>query len=233
MIDDLASVTPLGDERTVEQALTRELRRSIIDGQLQPGVRLPYRDLAARFNVSVTPVRIALRELVTEGLVELRPHEGARVAPLSVEEVEYLYASRIGFESLLALRGAPLLSDDDLARMAAQRGPIEQAVERGNVDAFLRIAWEQRLCCYAAAGRGNLLEQAQVLYGRCGRYNGLSLMTMERLRRSLQTAREFEAACVERDGVTAETIVREALLRTLDHLISAFPADVEAAAKSS
>jgi DNA-binding GntR family transcriptional regulator len=225
MSDDLASVTPLGDERTVEQALTRALRRSIINGELEPGVRLPYRDLAARFNVSVTPVRIALRELVTEGLVELRPHGGARVSPLSAEEVEYLYASRIGFESLLALRGAPGLTDQDLVEMAARRKHIDRAVEAGDVDGFLRAAWEHRVFCYRAAQRAKLLDQAEVLYGRSGRYNGLSLMTPERLGRSRQTATEFEAACVQRDGRAAETIVREALVRTLDHLIAAFPAE--------
>jgi DNA-binding GntR family transcriptional regulator len=223
MSDELAAVSPLGQDRTVEQVLTRELRRSIIEGRLQPGVRLPYRDLAQRFNVSVTPVRIALRELVTEGLVEFRPHGGARVAPLSIEEVEYLYAARIGFETLLALRGAPLLSDDDVAGMATLREVLTRAVAAGDVDGFLRSAWEQRLICYRAAGRAKLLDQAELLYGRSGRYNGLSLMTEARMRRSQQGAAEFEAACTRRDGPAAATLVRDALTRTLDHLIAAFP----------
>lgn len=224
MTDDLASVSPLGDERTVEQVLTRELRRSIIDGHLQPGVRLPYRDLAARFQVSVTPVRIALRELVNEGLVEFRPHGGARVAPLSVEEIESLYAARIGYESLLALRGTPQLTAEDLAAMATLRERIDETVATGDVDGFLVAAWEQRVVCYAAAHRERLFEQARVLYGRSGRYNGLSLMTAERMQRSQEAAAEFEDACIRCDAAAAARVVREALVRTLDHLIAAFPA---------
>ena len=225
MTDELSGVGPLGGERTVEQALTRELRRSIIDGQLQPGVRLRYRDLADRFKVSVTPVRIALRELMNEGLVELRPHGGARVAPLSVEEIESLYAARIGYESLLAHRGAPRLSNGDLSRMAALRARLDTAVAAGDVDGFLVTTWEHRMVCFVAGRRENLLEQARVLYGRSGRYNGLSLMTGARMRRSRESAEEFGAACARRDAAAASRVVREALFRTLDHLIEAFPSD--------
>lgn len=222
MTDDLASVGPLGEDRTVEQLLIRELRRSIIDGRLQPGVRLPYRDLAARFGVSVTPVRIALRELVNEGLVEFRPHGGARVAPLSVDEIESLYASRIGYESLLALRGTPRLAPKDLETMASLRERIDTSVAAGDVDGFLLYAWEHRVVCYSAAKREKLLDQAQTLYRRSGRYNELSLMTAERMQRSQQSVAEFEAACVSCDAAGAARVVHEALVRTLDHLSAAF-----------
>ena len=72
-------ITPLG-HRTVEEALVKQLRDAIVTGSLTPGDRLVYRDLARRFGVSVTPVRIALRELSKEGLVEMRAHAGARVS---------------------------------------------------------------------------------------------------------------------------------------------------------
>lgn len=175
--------------------------------------------------MSVTPVRIALRELVTEGLVEMRPHGGARVSPLSIEAVESLYAARIGFESLLARRGAPALTDADLERMNERREQVEHAADENSVDAFLLAAWEHRRCCYRAAHRSRLLEESQVLYRRSGRYNGLSMMTATRLRESVDTVRRFHAACESRSGVAAESTVREALMRTLDHLIGAFPVD--------
>ena len=220
---------PLGDDRTVEQVLTRELRRSIIEGRLQPGVRLPYRDLAARFNVSVTPVRIALRELVTEGLVEFRPHGGARVAPLSREELEHLYATRIGYESLLALRGVAPLDAGALATLDELWQRLERSAGDSDVDTFLRASWEQRLTCYQAAGSPTLVQRAEELYARSGRYNELSLVTDERMRHSLESAAAFRKSCVRGDGRMAATSVRDALMRTLDYLLDAFPSDPSAA----
>ncbi|WP_423169247.1 GntR family transcriptional regulator, partial [Stenotrophomonas geniculata] len=78
-----------------------KLREAIINGSLHPGDRLTYRDLAQRFGVSVTPIRIALRELSNEGLVEMRAHTGTRVSPLSGDELEELFATRIGIEGWL------------------------------------------------------------------------------------------------------------------------------------
>jgi DNA-binding GntR family transcriptional regulator len=75
--------------------LARELRESILSGRLKPGVRLPYRQLAQEFDVSVMPVPMALSELMTERPVVSRPHGGASVATLSIEELEELYSMRV------------------------------------------------------------------------------------------------------------------------------------------
>ena len=104
-------ITPLG-HRTVEEALVEELRDAIVTGSLRPGDRLVYRDLARRFGVSVTPVRIALRELSKEGLVEMRAHAGARVSLLSIDELEEIFVTRIGIEGWLAQHGAERLTDE-------------------------------------------------------------------------------------------------------------------------
>src|SRR5579871_4158772 len=110
---------PLGPMRTVEQAVAWKLRRLILDGVLLPGERLRYRDLAERFQVSVTPVRIAIRELSIEGLVELRAHEGARVSPLSLDQLAEVYATRIGIEAWLARRGVANLEPNNFRAMDA------------------------------------------------------------------------------------------------------------------
>jgi DNA-binding GntR family transcriptional regulator len=55
------------------------LREMIIGGEVKPGAPLKQRDLAARFGVSQTPVREALRRLESEGLVVNDPHRGATV----------------------------------------------------------------------------------------------------------------------------------------------------------
>lgn len=222
---DLSAIRPLGATRTVEQSLARELHAAIVDGRLLPGTRLRYRELARQFGVSVTPVRIALRELTREGLIESRPHEGARVAPLSVTELEEIYTARIGFEGWLAYIGASALSDPDLETLRAALDAVERAAATGDVENYLNAAWDHRLVCYRAASRPALLERVDTLFERSRRYNWLTLRADGRLDESHAAAHEFHAACARREGQEARDVLRRILDRSLEHLVSRFAQD--------
>jgi DNA-binding GntR family transcriptional regulator len=213
-------VQPLGPDRTVEQHLVRELRTSILRGTLAPGVRLPYRTLAHQFGVSVTPVRVALRDLAKEGLVEISPHGGAYVAPLSVSALEELYATRTGLESWLSRLGAARLTDEQLAAMQAEFSSAERAVARHDGEAYLTAAWETRLVCYRAAERPRLLERVETVFNQSARYNSFTLMTPERLEDSFRSLRTYKAACEARDGRHAQQTIQVALERTYDYLVA-------------
>jgi DNA-binding GntR family transcriptional regulator len=214
----LGAVNPMGPERTVERFIARELRESILSGSLKPGVRLPYRQLAEQFDVSVTPVRIALRELLTEGLVEMRPHGGASVAPLSLEELEELYSMRVGLEAWLSLRGAPRMSDDDLVSMRSHFKNLEEYARTRNRGPYLEAALAYRSVCYAAADRPRLSATTALLFKRTSRYMILSLTKEYRFDQSLEFQRQFGEHCEERDGRGAQQIIREALEWSLEYV---------------
>src|SRR5687767_6033892 len=61
-----------------------KLEQQIVTGELEPGARLDEQTLADAFEVSRTPVREALTQLASIGLVEMRPRQGAIVAVLSL-----------------------------------------------------------------------------------------------------------------------------------------------------
>jgi DNA-binding GntR family transcriptional regulator len=111
-------------ERTapVVDAIVEELRRQIIDGELQPGERVREEVIAAPFSVSRVPVREALRRLEAEGYVSLTRFQGASVA---------LPSERNALE-LMQLRG-PL--EALAARLAAQRRGGEEAERLASVAA--------------------------------------------------------------------------------------------------
>src|SRR4029079_7816659 len=105
--------------------------------RVAPDERLRDRAFADLFGVSITPVRVALRELAKEGLVETRAHEGARVSLLSAEDLEELFARRIGGESWLARLGAQRMTDDALAAAAPLQAEAARAVAEGDREALL------------------------------------------------------------------------------------------------
>ncbi|MBJ3775600.1 GntR family transcriptional regulator [Acuticoccus mangrovi] len=87
---------------SVEFARVR-LREAIVSGRFAPGERLVETNLAQELGVSRGPVRDALRDLASEGLVVLRRNRGAVVAEIHVEDVLEVYAIRAALGTL-ALR---------------------------------------------------------------------------------------------------------------------------------
>ena len=196
---------------TIEQRITKELRDLIVAGDLKPGIRVRYRDLAEQFGVSVTPVRAALRELAHEGLIDARPNAANYVSPLSLDEVEQLYLTRMGFESWLAQLGAPRLSSRSLRLMEQKLKRFQTAAEQRDSEGLVDIAWKMRVVCYEAADRPSLLQKAAELYDRSSRYTHRTLMAASRHDESKIVAAAFYGACLEHDGDRAAETIRQAL----------------------
>lgn len=80
------------------------LRTAILEGHFSPGERLRENELAIALGVSRGPIREALVKLEREGLVIIRPHRGAFVARLSLEDLEEVFTLRLAIEQLAVTR---------------------------------------------------------------------------------------------------------------------------------
>jgi DNA-binding GntR family transcriptional regulator len=200
---------------SVEDGVYRILRQEIGRLELAPGDRLRLEELAGRFQVSLTPVRHALRRLESEGLVVSRPRRGSRVAPLSLEELEEIQALRLGLETFLARAGAEQCTDAALAEMETARDEMERAFRAGDLDAYLASFWNLRDACYACADRPRLLRALEDQRIRVERYILFLCRdpkAFAALRRGPDTLLE---ACRAHDGEAAEAATRDALVWVL------------------
>ena len=134
--------TPL-EISSVEDGVYRALRQEIGASTSSPASG-SAREIARRFQVSLTPVRHALRRLESEGLVVSLHGAGRGCAPLSVEELEEIQALRLGLETFLARRGAEAITDEALAEMTAARDEMKRAFRAGDLDAYLASFWSLR-----------------------------------------------------------------------------------------
>ena len=88
-----------GEDRI--QCLHDLIRDDIVEGRLEPGVRLKTAELAKRYGTSTNPVGEALHQLQGEGMVIISPNRGARVRPISEDFVRNIYEFRALIEHYL------------------------------------------------------------------------------------------------------------------------------------
>lgn len=111
-----AGVRPITSRSAAEQ-VTIELRRAILSGALAPGRKISLREIAEMLGVSFIPVRDALRDLESQGLVIAQRGRSAVVAPLDLDDLDAIYRLRRVLEPEIAGRSCELISDDELDRL--------------------------------------------------------------------------------------------------------------------
>ncbi len=109
-----------------------QIRDAIIAGNLPPDRWLRLADLGRRLGTSTTPVRAALAELETQGLVEVAKARGFRVIPPTPEDVRDAYLVVAFVSGELAARAAERIDEGALATFEALRDRVRHAYETGS-----------------------------------------------------------------------------------------------------
>jgi DNA-binding GntR family transcriptional regulator len=110
-----------------------EIRSRITTGRLPLGARISDKKIAAELNVSRTPVREALVQLQSEGLVVMRPQSGTFVFDLTIEEVRDICATRAILEAGAIRLAADARSADLMARLGLLVGRAAIALDDGDL----------------------------------------------------------------------------------------------------
>ena len=129
--------------RLLRETVYEQLRADVISCKLAPGTEIREAELAARFEVSKSPVRDALMRLESEGLVITVPRQGYRVAPVSLVDVLDMFHLRAALERACAERIVRHATDEQLKSLDAFR-TYDAAAWPGGFIAFNR-AFHRRL----------------------------------------------------------------------------------------
>jgi len=121
------SDTPAPKETRQGRDAYERLVQAIRSGTLRPGDRLVETDLAARLGISRTPIREAIRQLESDGLVIHEARIGATVRKLDYSEITELYEMRAVLEGTSARFAARAASDVELAELEAINAEMEAA----------------------------------------------------------------------------------------------------------
>jgi DNA-binding GntR family transcriptional regulator len=108
---------PIAAGRLLRETVYEQIRADILSLRLAPGAEMREAELAARFEVSKSPVRDALMRLERENLVITLPRQGYRVAPVSLSDVQDMFHLRIALERACMERIVRQASDEQLVSL--------------------------------------------------------------------------------------------------------------------
>lgn len=192
------------------QELARFLESEIVFCELAPGARLPEEEISARYGISRSPVREALRLLAADGLVVLSARRGIRVAPISRRDLGEVQTCRIELEGLAAAEAALSASTEDIAALREILERMAAALEANDVrDYFNRnVAFTARI--HLASSNLTLMRLLNGIGKQALRYRFIAYQKVPELMRvSLPGNRRILAAVRARDPVRAREITAE------------------------
>ena len=209
--DFLGSAPPY---RTAQAAVADRLGRAVLSGQLPPGSRLLQAVVAEEMRTSTTPVREAMRELASEGLLDLDPHRGVVVHECDSAELEELYQVRMLLEPVAIEATVENVTPDEL-------DAIERIVDRMDQEAdvaewaILNVSLHSML---AEASRLQIVTSIlQKLRNLSALYVATSLHRLpDRVATGNREHRALLEACRDRDVARAKEIELTHLRHTLE-----------------
>ena len=201
------------ERRTAHQMVRDALRRAILEGSLRGGTRLVQSEIAARLQVSTTPVREALRDLATEGLIHLDAHRGAVVRETSLDEVLEIYDLRLLLEPEAVRRAAERIEADQLTALEGLQRRMDEELDPVQ---WVQLNRDFHRGLVGASRSRRLAGTLQHLEDVAAVYVGLALRAAgDHFARGNADHHELIEACRRRDGDAAAAIIRRHLQDTL------------------
>jgi DNA-binding GntR family transcriptional regulator len=187
---------------TAYQYAVQTLRADILQGRMTAGERLRQDDLAKRLEMSTTPVREALRTLISEGLVFFDAHRGAVVRGLTLDDVQEIYRLRKVLEPMMVEEAIRGITPEDIARAEAFHAEMLQTQD---VTRWTELNLEFHAALWASQEHSRLAHLVKTLRDSAAPYISLSLyMSPEHIAQSNAEHAEILSQYRQRDAETAK-----------------------------
>ena len=196
----------------ISEQLRESIEEQIASGELAPGSTLDEATLVERYGVSRTPVREALIQLATEGLIEMRPRRGAVVASIGPGRLLEMFEVMGELEAMCGRLAARRMLPAEHERLLAAHRACEAARLANDPDAYYYENERFHHLIYEGSHNGFLEQQASALHRRLRPYRRLQLRVRDRMPTSLR----------EHEGVVQAILAGDAELtaqRLRDHVV--------------
>jgi DNA-binding GntR family transcriptional regulator len=195
--------------RYLHDEAAERLRELIRAGELESRARVNEFELAERFGVSRTPLREAIKILATEGLLELLPNRGARVASVSPEEVDEMMEVVAGLEATAADLACRVITDEEIASIEVKHLAMVEAWKRGDDPAYFILNREIHEAIMQASRNATLQGIYANLSGRIQRARYSAHKTPAQWKKAVGEHEQMIRLLKRRDGERLALVLRD------------------------
>lgn len=194
------------------------IRDQILSGQLQAGERINQSELARELNISLIPLREALKQLEGEGYLEVVSYSGVFVKRLDQEELEDLYLIRREIEALTATLALERVSESVTNKMSDLLDKMKEATKKLDYKRLLSLNRAFHYALYEASKREFLLAILEDLWNRSSRYRILGTFHPDRAQGALEEHREILEHSLAGDSDLLAAAIKTNIENTLEFL---------------
>jgi DNA-binding GntR family transcriptional regulator len=133
--------------------VANHLRAAIMSGTLRPGTFIRLDETAAELGVSITPVREALLKLRGEGMVQLEPHRGHVVLPLTRQDIQDIFWLQATIAKELAATATDNITDGEIDELDRINHALEATIGSSEADTIAGIEFAFHRVFNQASGR--------------------------------------------------------------------------------
>lgn len=209
------------DEKLASKA-RRAIEDEILSGRLLPGTKLDERLWADRLGISRTPVREAIRELSSQGMVDAPPRQQARVRKVEGAELAELFEALIGLETLVAELAARRISHAEITALLALQDELKTAMKEGNAPEFQNLNVRFHFVIAQASMNKTLLQTLEMVRLRVSPYRSWLFEKLDRMPHSIEEHDKIIEALKARDSVLVRRLMREHEMIDSDRLFDFF-----------
>jgi DNA-binding GntR family transcriptional regulator len=194
------------------------IRAALVRGDYAPGQRLVEAELCSTYDASRATVREALRQLASDGLVELEPHKAARVRLVTLDEAIELAEVRLAVESLIAAKAAERITPEGAAELRRLGQEMRSAVTAFDPLGYSALNEQLHVTIERIAGHGTATSVLERLRLQLVRYQMRLSLLPGRPGATLADHELIIDAIAAGDAVAAEMTMRAHLAEVVNAL---------------
>lgn len=165
---------------TIKHQIYQIIKKEICNGNYAAGQWLQEKELAEQLNVSRSPVREALKQLVDEGLAIEYPNKGVFVKEFTVKDIEEIYDVRILLESYAIKNSVKTLTSKNIQELMETLQLLVKYYEKNDLTHYIEVDTQLHQYIINLGGNSLIVDTYRRIYSQSQQFRIYSLTTQRR-----------------------------------------------------
>jgi DNA-binding GntR family transcriptional regulator len=210
---------PLIQLKQVWKAIAEDIKEDIISGHYKPLERVKEGDLAAKYSVSKTPIREAIRYLEGIGYIEMIPHTMIRVRKMNKKDVQNIYRILSVLEGLAAREALWKLTNRDFEVMEKYATIMEGYSQDNNYYQYSKANNSFHAVIWQASDNQQLIDQLQNTFEKIQRFHSVPRRFPDRFKDLAPDHRKILKAISRKDEEKTEMLARRHVQKHEEYIV--------------